>query len=79
MIADEGAITELAEHIVTRIIDDLTSRRAFDNLWDEIDDGTRGEIRQQWVQLTRKDLRVALTTPVENVKLDQTNGGGQVA
>jgi hypothetical protein len=62
---DEGAITTLAEHIVAKIIHDLRGRRGFDSLWDEVDDGTRGEIRQQWVKLTRKNLKQFLTATKE--------------
>lgn len=61
-MVDEGAVTELAEHIVAQIIHDLTDRSAFDDLWDNLHEGVRVEIRTQWVKITRRNLREGLTT-----------------
>lgn len=40
-----------AEVIVDEIITDLTDRKGFDAMWDEIDDDIRDEIRDTWIKI----------------------------
>ena len=39
---------EVAEPIVEKIVDDLKGRSGLGNMWEEIDEETREEIKETW-------------------------------
>jgi hypothetical protein len=47
---------QLAHRIVNRFIADLTNRKGFDNLWDNLGQGTRDEIRNEWINIVETVL-----------------------
>lgn len=42
-------ILDQAEQIADGIVSDLNTRKGLRHIWDEIDDETRAEIRNEWV------------------------------
>ncbi len=45
---------QIAEKIVSKIEEDFTDRRGLRQEWDQIDDETKGEIREAWIEIILK-------------------------
>ena len=52
------------ERVAERIISDLTGRRGFGQVWDQLDDGIRNEIKRTLTQIVRNDQKL---TPFEDM------------
>lgn len=49
-------IEQIAQQIVAEIEEDFTDRRGLRQEWDEIDEGIKQEIRDEWTSITLKIL-----------------------
>jgi hypothetical protein len=44
-------MASLSRRITNRFIIDLTNRKGFDNLWDNLDHNMKDEIRNEWITI----------------------------
>lgn len=53
------AIGQQAEEIVDGILQDMSDCGGLQNVWDEIDAETQGEIRAKWMLIARRVIETA--------------------
>ena len=46
-----------SEIIVERILNDMNDRSGFDSFWDSIDEETREEIKQTWIEIIEEERK----------------------
>lgn len=55
-VQEMSGIGEQSEKIVDAIIDDLTDRGGFNQVWDSVGEDIQAEIRSEWMLRTRRIL-----------------------